>query len=169
MLKIFEISPGLFVWSAITFVILVIALYKFAFNPLMSMQRKRQAEIREAIDSAERIKEEAQVLLAEYKQQLADARVEAEEIIERARKVGESTKAEILGEARAQAERTLRSAREQIERETRQALAEIKAQAADLALAAAEKVVSRRLSTEDDMKLIREVLAQVDLMRPSNN
>lgn len=168
-MRIFEISPGLFIWSAITFVILVIALYKLAFNPIMAMQKKRQAEIHEAIESAERLKEEAQMLLAEYKQQLADARVEAEEIIERARKVGESTKAEILAAAKEQSERMLNSAREQIERETRQALSEIKVQAADLALAAAEKVVSKALTTEEDLRLIREALSQVDLMNPNNN
>ena len=104
----------------------------------MAMQKKRQAEIHDAIEGAERVKEEARMLLAEYKQQLADARVEAEEILERARRVGESTKAELVNEAKAQADRTLEKAREQIERETRQALADIKLQVADLALAAAE-------------------------------
>lgn len=168
-MSIFEVSPGLFIWSAITFIILILALWKVAYKPLMAMQKKRQAEIHDAIEGAERVKEEARVLLAEYKQQLADARVEAEEILERARKVGESTKAEIVSEAKAQAERTLEKAREQIERETRQALADIKQQVADLALAAAEKATSRSLTTEEDVRLIREALAEVEMMRPNSN
>ena len=168
-MKIFEIDPGLFIWSAITFIILLLVLYKLAYGPLMNMQKKRQADIHDAIESAERIKEEARVLLAEYKQQLADARVEAEEIMERARKVGESTKADIVNEAKEQAERTLEKAREQIERETRQALADIKLQVADLALAAAEKATSRSLSAEEDVRLIREALAEVEMMRPNSN
>lgn len=167
-MQIFEVSPGLFLWSAITFIILVVALYAVAFKPMMAMQRKRQTEIRDAIEGAERIKEEARALLAEYKQQLADARMEAEEIVERARKVGESTKAEIVNEAREQAERTLEKGREQIERETRQAVAEIRLQVADLAIAAAEKATSR-LTSEEDARLIREALAQVDLMNPNSN
>ena len=38
-MKIFEISPGLFIWSVITFLILVAVLYKYAFNPLMKLQK----------------------------------------------------------------------------------------------------------------------------------
>ena len=34
-MEIFEINPGLFIWSLITFLMLVGLLYKFAFNPLM--------------------------------------------------------------------------------------------------------------------------------------
>ena len=68
-MKIFEISPGLFVWSLITFLILVGLLYKFAFNPLMRMQKARQDSIHQAINDAERLRDEAQELLANYKQQ----------------------------------------------------------------------------------------------------
>ncbi len=168
-MSIFEVSPGLFLWSALTFIILILLLWKVAYKPLMAMQKKRQAEIHDAIEGAERVKEEARMLLVEYKQQLADARVEAEEILERARRVGESTKAELVNEAKAQADRTLEKAREQIERETRQALADIKLQVADLALAAAEKATSRSLTAEEDVRLIREALAEVELMRPNSN
>ncbi len=52
-MQIFEISPGLFVWSLITFLILVGLLYKFAFNPLMRMQKARQDSIHQAINDAE--------------------------------------------------------------------------------------------------------------------
>ncbi len=168
-MSIFEVSPGLFLWSALTFIILILLLWKVAYKPLMAMQKKRQAEIHDAIEGAERVKEEARMLLAEYKQQLADARVEAEEILERARRVGESTKAELVNEAKTQADRTLEKAREQIERETRKALADIKLQVADLALAAAEKATSRSLTAEEDVRLIREALAEVELMRPNSN
>ncbi len=168
-MSIFEVSPGLFLWSALTFIILILLLWKVAYKPLMAMQKKRQAEIHDAIEGAERVKEEARMLLVEYKQQLADARVEAEEILERARRVGESTKAELVNEAKTQADRTLEKAREQIERETRKALADIKLQVADLALAAAEKATSRSLTAEEDVRLIREALAEVELMRPNSN
>ena len=124
-MEIFSIDPGLFLWSLLTFVVLVGLLYKFAFGPLMEMQRKRQAEIHDSIVEAERLREEAHGLLEDYKLQVASARQEAEEILERARKVGENTRTEILEEAKAQAERALEKSREQIERETREALQQI--------------------------------------------
>lgn len=168
-MKIFEISPGLFIWSAITFLILVALLYKFAFNPLMRLQQQRQSEIHQAIHEAERLRDEAQDLLADYKQQLAEARHEAESILDRARKAGESTKAEVLEEARVQAQATLAKARQQIERDTNEALQKIREEVADLTVAATEKVARTSLSGEDQLRLIQEAINDIDLRKVSEN
>jgi F-type H+-transporting ATPase subunit b len=168
-MQIFQISPGLFIWSALTFVILVLLLYKFAFGPLQQMQQKRQAEIRDAIAASERLREEAHALLDDYKQQLSNARLEAEEILERARKVGESARADMIMEAKEHSERVLEKAHEQIERDTQQALAQIRSQVADLTIAATEKVTRKSLSKDDDMRLIREALAEIDLSKVNEN
>jgi F-type H+-transporting ATPase subunit b len=168
-MKIFEIDPGLFVWSVITFLILVGLLYKFAFNPLMRMQKTRQAEIHQSIVDAENLRDEAQQLLADYKQQLAQARQEADSIVERARKAGESSKAEVLEEARVQAEATLSKARQQIERDTNQALQQIREEAADLTITATAKVARSSLSEEDQLRLIQEAINEIDLSKVSEN
>lgn len=168
-MQIFEIDPGLFVWSVITFLLLVGLLYKFAFNPLMRMQKARQAEIHQAIHEAENLRDEAQGLLANYKQQLADARQEAEAIVDRARKAGEVTKAEVLEEARLQAEAALAKARQQIERDTNQALQRIREEVADLTVSATEKVARSSLSQEDQLRLIQEAIDEIDLSKVSDN
>jgi F-type H+-transporting ATPase subunit b len=168
-MKIFEINPGLFVWSVITFLILVALLYKFAFNPLMKMQKARQAEIHQSITDAENLRDEAQQLLADYKRQLAQARSEADSIVERARKAGESTKAEILEEARVQAEANLAKARQQIERDTNQALQRIREEVADLTIAATAKVARTSLSADDQLRLIKEAINEIDLSSISEN
>ena len=168
-MQIFEISPGLFVWSLITFLILLGLLYKFAFNPLMRMQKARQDSIHQAITEAESLRDEAQELLANYKQQLAEAREEATTIIERARKAGESSKAEVMEEARAQAEATLAKARQQIERDTNQALQRIREEVADLTVAATEKVARKSLTEEDQLRLIQDAINEIDLSKVSEN
>ena len=168
-MKIFEIDPGLFVWSVITFLILLGLLYKFAFNPLMRLQKARQAEIRQSITDAESLRDEAQQLLADYKRQLATARVEADAIVDRARKAGETSKAELLEEARLQSEATLAKARQQIERDTNQALQRIREEAADLALSATAKVARSSLSAEDQLRLIQEAINDIDLSKVSEN
>jgi F-type H+-transporting ATPase subunit b len=168
-MKIWEISPGLFVWSAITFLILVGLLYKFAFNPLMRLQKARQDSIHQAIHEAESLRDEAQELLAGYKQQMAEAREEATAIIDKARKAGESTKAEVLEDARQQAEATLAKARQQIERDTNQALQRIREEVADLTVAATEKVTRKTLSTEDQLRLIQQSINEIDLSKVSGN
>jgi F-type H+-transporting ATPase subunit b len=168
-MQIFEISPGLFVWSLITFLVLVALLYKFAFNPLMRLQKARQDQIHESINEAERLRDEAQGLLAGYKQQLTEAREESAAIVDRARKAGESSKAEILEEARAQSEATLAKARQQIERDTNQALQRIREEVADLTVAATEKVARKSLSGEDQLRLIQEAINEIDLSSVSEN
>ena len=164
-MQIFEIEPGLFIWSVLTFLLLVFLLYKFAYGPLIELQRQRQEEIHESIREAERLREEARALIEDYRAQMAEARGDAEEILEQARKVGESTRNEILTEARVQAERNVEKAREQIERETRQALRQIKREVADLTVAATEKVTRRTLSDQDHMRMIKEAIDEIDVER----
>lgn len=168
-MKIFEIDPGLFLWSVITFLILVGLLYKFAFNPLMRLQKARQAEIHQSIVDAENLRDEAQQLLADYKHQLAQARQEADAIVDRARKAGESSKAELMEEARVQSEATLAKARQQIERDTNQALQRIREEAADLAITATAKVARSSLSQEDQLRLIQDAINEIDLSKISEN
>jgi F-type H+-transporting ATPase subunit b len=140
----------------------VLILWKFAFGPLQRVIDERRARIQESMDAAEETRAEAQRLLDDYKQTLAQVRGEAEEILERSRSAGESTKAEIVAEARTQAERVVTKAHEQIERETRAALQELKAQVAELTLLATEKVAASSLSEADQRRLIDEALAELD-------
>ncbi len=168
-MNIFSLDPGLFIWSMVTFLILVALLYKFAFNPLMRMQKARQDQIHQSIVEAEKLRDEAQELLVSYKQQLSAAREEAASIVDRARKAGESTKAEVLEEARVQAEATLAKARQQIERDTNQALQRIREEVADLTIAATEKVARTSLSQEDQLRLIQEAINEIDLSKISEN
>jgi F-type H+-transporting ATPase subunit b len=168
-MKIFEINPGLFVWSVVTFLILVAALYKFAFNPLMRLQKARQESIHRSIHDAENLRNEAEELLANYKRQLAEARQEAEAILERARQLGETARAEAVDEAKRQAEATLARAREQIERDTREALQHIREEAADLTLAATEKITRKSMTQEDQLRMIKEAINEIDLSKVSEN
>ena len=168
-MNIFDINPGLFVWSLLTFLVLLVLLYFFAFKPLIRMAKSRQDSINESIADAERLHQEANELLASYKQQLAEAREEAGAILERARKASESTRAEALEEARVQAEATLAKARQQIERDTNQALQKIREEVADLTLAATEKVARTSLSETDQLRLIQEAINEIDLSKVSEN
>ena len=168
-IQLFQISPGLFIWSIVTFLVLLGLLYKFAFGPLMRLQKSRQDQIHQSIVDAENLRDEAQKLLAEYKQQLAQARSEADAIVDRARKAGEANKAEILEEARVQAEANLTKARQQIERDTNQALQKIREEAADLAITATAKVARSSMSQEDQLRLIKEAIDEIDLSSMSEN
>jgi F-type H+-transporting ATPase subunit b len=146
----------------ITFVILFLTVRKFAFAPIQNMVDKRRNEIATSIQHAEDMKTEADRLLAEYRETMTQAKLEAEEIIERGRKVGEDQKAGIVGEAKSQAQKEVENAREQIQREARKAVQEIKDQVADLTVLAAGKVAGKTLNKEDHLRLVDEAMSEAD-------
>src|SRR5947199_9764350 len=87
----FLISPnvGLMVWTLLLFVLSMIVLARLAFPRITEALDRRQRAIEDSIDAAERTRQEADQLLAEYRERLAEARHQAEEIVERARRAAE--------------------------------------------------------------------------------
>lgn len=152
---------GLMVWTLITFGLAVFVLWRYAFGPLQRVIDERRTRIQESMDAAEETRGEAQCLLDEYKQTLAKARGEAEEILERSRHAGEHARTELLAEAHAQADRVMAQAQVQIEGETRGALRELKGQIAELTALATERVTARSMTAADQERLIDEVLAEL--------
>ena len=158
-----SLNPGLMFWTVITFGIAVFVLWRFAFGPLQKIIEDRRASIAESLATAEQTRAEAARLLDEYRETLASVRAEAEEILERSRKAGDTSKAEILDEARRQAQRTVEKAQEQLERDVRVALQELKGQIAGLTLLATEQVVGKSLDDDDHRRLIDEALQAANL------
>src|SRR4051795_8807549 len=105
----FLVSPnvGIMIWTLIAFGITLFVLWKLAFPRIGEALDKRQKAIEEAIDASERTKSEADDLLAEYRERLKEARVQAEEIIARARKAAEVYERESLEAGRKSREELL--------------------------------------------------------------
>jgi len=154
--------PGLMIWTLVTFLISLWILRRYAFGPLAALIEKRRTLVRENLEAAENSRDEAQKLLDEYKQQLAQARREAGEIVERARRTGAELERQMRDEATAQRERDVAAAKAAIAAETRQAIDQIKNQVADLTLLATEKVVGRALDEAEGRRLVEEALSEVD-------
>ena len=160
----FLISPnvGLMIWTLLLFVISMIVLAKLAFPRITQALDKRQHAIEESIDHAERIRHEADELLAEYRARLTEARQQADEIIARARKAAETHERETEAEAKERREKLMEQARRDIEVETRRAIQEIRREVADLTVMATEKVTRKVLSEEDQRRLVEEALSEID-------
>ena len=154
----------------ITFGIALFVLWRFAFGPIQKLIDERRAHISESIETADETRAEAARLLAEYRETLASVRAEAEDILERSRKAGDTTKAEIVEEARRQAQRTVEKAQEQLERDVHAALQELKGEIAGLTLLATEQVVGKSLDDEDHRRLVDEALraANLDDLEPGS-
>jgi F-type H+-transporting ATPase subunit b len=160
----FLVSPsvGLMIWTLLAFFVAFFILRKYAFPAISQALDKRQRAIEESIETAERTKAEAEQLLNEYRERLKEARVQAEEIITRARKAGEVQERESLEDARRRREELMEQARRDIEAETRRAIHEIRSEVADLTVAATEKVTRKTLTEEDQRRLVEEALSELD-------
>jgi F-type H+-transporting ATPase subunit b len=160
----FLISPnvGLMVWTLLLFGISLYVLSKLAFPRISAALDKRQHAIEDSIDSAERIRVEADAVLADYRERLKEARQQAEDIIERARKAAETHERDASEEAKAKREQMMEQTRRDIETETRRAIQEIRREVADLTVLATEKVTRKTLTEEDQRRLVEDALSELD-------
>jgi F-type H+-transporting ATPase subunit b len=160
----FLISPnvGLMVWTLLLFVISMAILARWVFPRISAALDRRQQAIEESIDTAERVREQADALLAEYRERLHEAREQAQEIIERARKAAEVHERESEEEAIARREQLMERTRREIESETRRAIQEIRREVADLTVMATERVTRKVLSDQDQERLVEETLRELD-------
>ena len=160
----FLVSPdvGLMLWTLAVFAISLYVLRKVAFPRIAEALDKRQHAIEDSIDAAERTRSEADRLLAEYRERLADARAQADDIVARARRTAENQEAESIAEAKRKREEMMNQARRDIQVETRRALQKIRREVADLTVAATEKVTRKTLDDQDQRRLVDEALDELD-------
>src|SRR3712207_7955011 len=123
----FLVSPnvGLIIWTLLVCGISLFLLSRLAFPRIAEALDRRQRAIEDSIESAERTKTEADRLLADYRERLAEARNQADEIVTRARKTGESQEQEIIARAREERELLMQQTRRDIESETQRAIQQI--------------------------------------------
>ena len=155
-------DPGLFIWTILTFLVLVALLAKFAWRPLLDALESRQQGIRKALDDAQTAKQELERLEQESAQIIRKARADAEAILTQSRADGERLREEIRQKAKSEADGILRNAERQIQLETGRALQQIRAEAVDLSVSIASKILQRNISKEDNDRLIADALKQVE-------
>jgi len=152
---------GLMAWTLIIFVILAFVLTKFAFGPITKSVEARERALEDAINSAQRDREEAARLLAEHRAALDASRGEAQKLIADARVAAERVRAELVEQAHAEQASMLERARQEIESEKARAVADLRREAVDLAIAGAGKVIERNLDQASNRQLVESFLASV--------
>jgi F-type H+-transporting ATPase subunit b len=160
----FLVSPGLglMIWTLLFFGATMWLLSKVAFPRIQEALDKRAKAIADSIEAAEKSKAESDKLVEEYRARLKEAREQADDIVARARKAGETSKAAAAEEGREKREELLAAARRDIEAETRRSLERIRKEVADLTVLTTEKVARKSLDSADHKKLVDEALAEVD-------
>src|ERR1700754_1799585 len=103
------------IWTLLVVAISYYVLNKVASPRIGEALDRRQKAIEDSIDAAEHTRAEAEKILAEYRERLAEARGQADDIVARARKTGEAAEHEIVADARAKREELMEQTRRDME------------------------------------------------------
>ena len=156
-----QLDPGLFIWTILTFLVLLWALAKFAWRPLLAALEERQQTIRKSLDDAKQAQVELVRLQEESAAIIAAARSEAQAIVAKRRAAAETVREDVKQKARTEAEALVAGARRQIQQETAQAVQQVRREAVDLSLTVSSKLIKKNLTPEDNAALIQESINQI--------
>lgn len=168
-LKFGLIEPGwpMLFQLANTF-ILFMFLKRFLFKPVTEFMAKRESEIKGSFDMAEKKTQEAEELMADYKDKIKNADQEGREIIRVASVKAENRATEIVKSAEEHAHELKDKAQKDIERERAKAIHSIKDEIASMAILAASKVVEADVSQEKHQSMLDKFIDEVGDTRWQN-
>jgi len=146
--------------QVVNFLILLGLLYLVAYKPILKIFDERSRKIKESMDQADYVKEQAANAEEDVKKRLEAAGKEGQELIARAMRTGEESRQKALQEAKKEAETVIVKARLEIQREKDETVEGIRQEFSDLAIVAAEKVIEKSLDKEDHKKIIDKVLEE---------
>lgn len=155
-----DITTGPIIWTIINFVLLLLLLGKLAWKPITQALAKREQTINDAIDQAERAKQEAEALIAENRKAMAEAEAEAQGLLRESREYADEVRAGAMEKAEADASQLIDRARAEIERSKKEALNQLRAEVASLAVGASEKILKEEIDSEKGKKLVESYLAE---------
>jgi F-type H+-transporting ATPase subunit b len=157
----FDINPGLMVWTVVTFLLLLVILGKFAWKPLLQALHDREDSIRDSLEQAQKAREEAADLLKQNAENMARADEEYQKVIREGRALADKLREEVVSKARQQAQRELQMAKEEIQRDVEAAKQQLRSEVADLAVKAAEKILDENLDASRQKKIVDNFLDQL--------
>ncbi|MDX9771871.1 MAG: F0F1 ATP synthase subunit B [Bacteroidales bacterium] len=157
---------GTVFWTTLIFLMLLVLLWKYAWGPIMKAVKAREDTIHNALDAAEKAREEMKVLQADNEIILRKAREERDKILRDARVAYERMMAEAKEKSQSESDALVRRARELIEREKVSAITEVKREVARLAIEVASKVMGETLKSDtEQQKLIERYIKEIEANR----
>lgn len=159
-----DFSPGLFIIQSVLMLVVIFLMIKFAWKPIISALDEREEGIKNALESAEKAKQEIESISSSNEELLRQAREERDAMLKEAREMKAKMIAEAESNAETEAAKIIASAKEAIEVEKKEALAELKAEVAQLSISVAEKLLKEELSdAKKDASFVKGLLGEVNL------
>ena len=145
-----DFSFGLFFWQTLLFIILLFLLKKYAWKPILDALNSREEGIKNALDEADKARQEMVELKSSNEQIVKEARAERDAMLKEARSMKENMITEAKDEAKSQANKIIEQAKATIENEKLAAITELRNQVAELSIGIAEKIIKDELSENSE-------------------
>jgi F-type H+-transporting ATPase subunit b len=155
---LFQVNLFQVIIAAANFLLFLAIIWTFAFKPVSRLLEDRKARIEQGLKDAEQARRDRENAESERVATLTEARREASDILARAQKVAQDTRAADIAATKAELERLRERAAAEIEAEKVRAIAELRSEVADLALRAASRVVGETMTSERERRLVEEFL-----------
>ena len=157
-----KVEPGLFLWTLLSFAILLLILWKAAWKPIVSSLDERAGRIRRDLETAEASRKEAETLYLKHKETIENARDEAMKIISEGRADAERIKNDILEKANSEAQSIVQRAHREIEGAKDKAIVELKTEIVSISTDIAAKIIEKNLKPEDQRTLVEQALQKLN-------
>ena len=150
---------GLIFWTTIVFLLLLIVLKKYAWQPILTAVDERNKSIEDALKAADKAKKEMLALNTDNERILTEAKKERDALLKEGREIKDNIIAEAKDKAKIESDKILITTKEQINNEKMKAITELKNQVAEMSIDIAEKILKSELSDKNKQKeLIAEAL-----------
>lgn len=158
LIETFHLDAGLLIAQLINFAIVILVLYFFAVKPLTKVMAERTKKIEKSLEDAKKIDEKMEAMQNDYKKTVAQAKKEANDILEKAQEQAEVKRKEMITKTKEEIGQIINEEKVKMQQEKAAVLKEIKADVANLVIASVEKVLEKKMDTKEDNKLIKEMI-----------
>jgi F-type H+-transporting ATPase subunit b len=156
-----KVEPGLLLWTIITFLVLLLILWKAAWKPIVDALDARAEKVRGDIEAAEKNRLETEKLIAQHEAMMNKAKEEAAHVIAEGRSDAENVKNSIVDKANGEAKDLVERAKREIGLAKDKALSDLKSEVVVLSTVIASKVISKNLKPEDQKAFVEEALKKI--------
>ena len=156
-----SVDPGMYIWTVVTFFILLAILGKFAWRPILKALDEREQFISKSLEDAEKAKRELEEITQRQAELIAQARDQAKEIVSKGKEAAERIAKDIEDRAKAESNKLLLNAKREIEQEKSRAISLLRMETTDLVIKAASHLINSDLDSEKSRKLVDETIKEL--------
>jgi F-type H+-transporting ATPase subunit b len=143
------------------FLLLLLILKKVAWKPILTALDERETKIKESLELAEKVKQDAAIMIEENKKSMAKADEAAQKVLAESRAYAEQVKNQLLEQSKVQAEKMIADAALEIDRKKQEAFTELKNQVAEISIEIAEKLLQKNLDAGKQKEIIDSYIKDI--------